>query len=121
MNQKLIVLFIIGIIVGMFIMINLPLFSQFFIQDDDFDFSAEPITYWNSSSKELTLIQNATIVNGQSYEDMIFQIDFYKQGQLLYTKDVYVENSMNGKFNFNFTVKLPEEPDDVTYELISSN
>lgn len=121
MNKKIIIGLMIGIILGMFIIVNLQLFSQFFIPDDGFDFYRGPVTNWNNSSKELTLIQNATILNGHAYKDMVFEIDFYKNGQLLNAKDVYVGNATNGEFNFNITVKLPEKPDDVTYELKSFN
>lgn len=87
---------------------------------DLFDYSIEPTTNWNEDKKEYSFSQSIKSVNGKDYKDVEIKINFYKDNKLLDSYDSKIDSTEAGKFNLNFSAKLPEEPDAFYYDVISA-
>lgn len=85
-----------------------------------FDYSMDPITEWNKSTKEFSFEQEISSVNGNDYKDIKMNIEFYSGGQPFDTHEVTVDSTENGKFKVNFTEKLDSEPEEIYYDVISA-
>lgn len=121
MNKKIIIGLIIGIIIGTGIglMININHINSIPEVNPtyDFNFAREPVTSWNDSLKEYHLIQDVTTRDNIDYKDITFKIEFSKGNKLLNTSYIDVKNTENGKCKLDFTAKLPEEPNTMTFEV----
>ena len=87
---------------------------------ESFDFSVEPINNWDENNKELTFKQDVKSINGKDYKNIKMNIEFYKEGKLIDTQEINVNNTTNGKFHIEFTKKLQEEPEEFYYNVIEA-
>ena len=87
---------------------------------DLFDYSIEPTTSWNSDINEYSFSQSIKSVNGKDYKDIDIKVNFYKGSDLIGSHDSKINSTKDGKFNLDFTQKLPEEPDAFYYDVVSA-
>ncbi|MCQ2738546.1 MAG: hypothetical protein MJ224_08065 [archaeon] len=75
---------------------------------------------WDNNLKELKHTQKITVNNFKDYKDIDFKVDFYKDDKLIGTKHVYVDKTVNGTCNLDFTIKLTENPTEIFYEIVEA-
>ncbi len=85
-----------------------------------FDFSSEPITSWDEDTHEYKFNQNVKTFDKKEFKDISMDILFYKNGKLLDTKTVDINQTKSGSFELDFNAKLDEEPDQFYYNVTSA-
>ena len=85
-----------------------------------FDFSSEPVTSWDEDTHEYKFNQNVKTFDKKEFKDISMDILFYKNGKLLDTKTVDINQTKSGSFELDFNAKLDEEPDQFYYNVTSA-
>lgn len=86
----------------------------------DFDFSNEPVTAWDASTHEYSFKQDVRTFDHKEFKDISMDVLFYKNGKLLDTKTIDIDQTNNESFELDFNVKLDEEPDEFYYNVTSA-
>ncbi len=115
------VIVLIGVIAFVSINESNDITNQLSPLGDDFDFSSEPVISWNERTKEYSFKQNISSLNGTDYKDIGIRIIFYKDGRNIDNYTSTINQSQNGKFNLEFTSKLPQEPDEFYYDVYQAS
>lgn len=115
------VIVLIGVIAFVSINESNDITNQLSPLGDDFDFSSEPVISWNEKTKEYSFKQNISSLNGTDYKDIGIRIIFYKDGRNIDNYTSTINQSQNGKFNLEFTSKLPQEPDEFYYDVYQAS
>ena len=85
-----------------------------------FDFSSEPVTSWDEDTNEYKFNQNVKTFDKKEFKDISLDILFYKNGKLLDTETVDINQTKSGSFEIDFKTKLDEEPDQFYYNVTSA-
>ena len=85
-----------------------------------FDFSSEPVTSWDANTQEYKFNQKVKTFDKKEFKDISLDILFYKNGKLLDTETVDIDQTKDGSFEIDFNKKLDEEPDQFYYNVTSS-
>ncbi len=85
-----------------------------------FEFSSEPVTSWDEDTHEYKFNQNVKTFDKKEFKDISMDILFYKNGKLLDTKTVDINQTKSGSFELDFNAKLDEEPDQFYYNVTSA-
>ena len=85
-----------------------------------FDFSSEPVTSWDEDTHEYKFNQNVKTFDKKEFKDISMDILFYKNGKLLDTKTVDINQTKSGSIELDFNAKLDEEPDQFYYNVTSA-
>ena len=85
-----------------------------------FDFSSEPVTSWDEDTHEYKFNQNVKTFDKKEFKDISMDILFYKNGKILDTKTVDINQTKSGSFELDFNAKLDEEPDQFYYNVTSA-
>lgn len=115
------VIVLIGVIAFVSINESNDITNQLSPLGDNFDFSSEPVISWNEKTKEYSFKQNISSLNGTDYKDIGIRIIFYKDGRNIDNYTSTINQSQNGKFNLEFTSKLPQEPDEFYYDVYQAS
>jgi len=87
---------------------------------DHFDFNLEPKINYDNKTKKLDFSQNITTNDNKTYEDIVIQVSFYKNNNLIDSKNITADNNENGTFNINFTTDLKEMPNSFNYDVVNA-
>ena len=85
-----------------------------------FDFSCEPVTSWDANTQEYKFNQKVKTFDKKEFKDISLDILFYKNGKLLDTETVDINQTKGGSFEIDFNKKLDEEPDQFYYNVTSA-
>jgi hypothetical protein len=85
-----------------------------------FDFSSKPVTSWDANTQEYKFNQKVKTFDKKEFKDISLDILFYKNGKLLDTETVDINQTKGGSFEIDFNKKLDEEPDQFYYNVTSA-
>ena len=86
-----------------------------------FDYSKQPITNWNENTQEYKFHQKITSANNQDVEKVNIDIIFYNHGKLIGIKSNNINQTENGAFDLDFSIKLDSQPDAFYYNVTDLN